>query len=885
MKAPTSRELRNPYFLLRTPDGLGSYIKRDCMRLIQSEREPLSAFLAPIATSDEGKGGKIEYRLDALPIDTLEPASFVPSPQLEAFEQAVEAFLSKGDGERISDHEKRLRNHFRLPDPDLEPDAYWLYGPVDDRRLLILWGCEFRQNSSLPLRGNGGTPGVLEKLRARKASWRQQQDSALQLIRDKQLPLAPFLASATTGASGETDGYLVEGRKLPAAECTPAKKLPAASMQAFQKAVEAFYARALPDSPASDYEKSLIQAFQLPDPSRQPQHYRLHKDRFFIVLDGKESEAEALYPGTDTRLGIPPQQKAEDGTLMVPDTVLSKLGAKAKKPPNKPLYAGLAAVAIVAAVTAFILLGDRTPPELVEVLAENDPETIQVTFSEAVHPDSLQPTEDGSQPFRIRHERGHFLDILDSSIDPERPQVVNLQVEALEERPYTLNVRNITDRSRARNVMEQPAERNFTFRDTIPPEIEHISAHPENPRGLLIRFSKDLDPGSASNPIAFRIPGFTTRSASLMDDGRTVQVETEERFEHRREYTLEVRSNIRDASRERNPVADGTSQLFEYVDTIPPSIERVAASSNQVTVRVFFNKTIQRAGAETPGNYQILQHPAEDPDSISALEIQSVRLLPDDRTVDLFTAPMANGIQYQLTVSNIRDRADPPNTLEASDPIEFQFTGQMDTRAPQVRTVRMSENAGLDLLQVTFDKPVRESSALNPLAYTLEDSDATIEEVQPTGDPAQYVLTLSEPLMPTAVHRLIVEAVEDHIGNRIDGEHRSPRFSVPGMSLPMANDLVIDNVQVSSDGQRVTLSFLDGLMPNPAGNPNNYRFSGNNRITSIELEPEQEPVQVTLILDPSTPLQSGRHTITVRNQFLELIPDTLQAEVIEEFRF
>ncbi|MCC5833461.1 MAG: hypothetical protein JJU20_01895 [Opitutales bacterium] len=884
MKAPSSRELRNPYFLLRTPDGLGSYIKRDCMRLIQSEREPLSAFLAPVATSDEGKGGKIEYRFDALPIDTLEQASFVPEPQLEAFEKAVDAFLDKAKTERISDHEQRLRNHFRLPDPDLEPDAYWLYGPVDDRRLLILWGCEFRQNSSLPLRGNGGAPGVLEKLRARKASWRQQQDSALQLIRDKQLPLAPFLASATTGASGSVDGYLVEGRKLPAEECNPAKRLPANSMQAFQKAVEAFYARALPDSPASDYEKSLITSFQLPDPSRHPDRYRLHKDRFFIVLDGKETESDCLYPGSDQRLGIPPKFEAEDGTTMMPDTVLDKLGAKAKKPANKPLYAGLAAAVLVAAVVAFILLGDRSPPELVEIRAVDDPEWVDVVFSEGIHEDSLQPAEDGSQPFRIRHERGHFLDVLESRIAANDSSIVQLRVEPLEERNYTLNVRNVTDRSRARNVFEGPVDRNFLFRDTIPPEIEHISAHPENPRGLVIRFSKELDPGSASNPNAFRIPGFTTRSANLMEDGLTVQVETEERFEHRREYTLEVRS-IRDASRERNEIAEGTSIPFEYVDTIPPTIERVAAESNQVTVRVFFNKTIQRARAESPGNYQILQHPAEDPEAVSALEIEAVRLLPDDRTVDLITAPMANGIQYQLIVSNIRDRADPPNTLEESEPVEFQFRGQMDTRAPQVRTVRMSENAGLDVLQVTFDKPVRESTALNPLHYTLLDSHVTIEEVEPTGDPSQYVLTLSEPLAPTDIHRLIVEAVEDHIGNRIDGEHQSPRFSVPGVSIPPNEDVEIESVRVSSDGQRVSLAFAIPLVQNPAGNLSNYQFSGNNRVQSIELDPEDAPTEITLTLDPETPIQSGSHQLRVRNQRLEWEPEVPQADAVKEFQF
>jgi PKD domain len=75
----------------------------------------------------------------------------VPITELEAFEEAVRAFLQKADAEGTAPRAKEIIAHLRLPDPDLETDMYRLYGPPWNRRLLALWGCERRQASSLPL--------------------------------------------------------------------------------------------------------------------------------------------------------------------------------------------------------------------------------------------------------------------------------------------------------------------------------------------------------------------------------------------------------------------------------------------------------------------------------------------------------------------------------------------------------------------------------------------------------------------------------------------------------------------------------------------------------------------------------------------------------------
>lgn len=886
MTPPATRRLAKPYFLFRTPDGLDSYFNRECRRLLLSPQEPLAGFLAPVVTNDEGKGGTIEYNLAAMADENLEPMASLPDTLREQLAQAIHAFLDRGEnGEnRISDHEKRLRHGFRLPDPDLEPDAYWLYGPVEDRRLLIFWGCEFRQNSSVKLRGDGSpNSGLLEKLAARRPTWRQTQDAAVRLIRERQLPLAPFLATPTTNASGQVDGFLVQGRKIPASDCrSGTQKIPDAWVQGFRSAAESHLARALPEAGGSDYEKALVCAVQLPDPTQLPLRFQRTKDALFIVLDGQETEEQCLHPTADVRLAIPQPRKATDGSVIMPDTVADKLGKSATRPSRLPLYACLAVFFLALSFGGFFFFQDRSHPELVQVIAIDNPRQVMVVFSEALDPNTI--AGETSPAFRILHgERGHFLTIESIELVPNANDRVLITVEPLEERPYTLQIQGIADRSR--NVMPHPQEHIFAFRDTTPPTIETISAHPEEANKLLIRFSKSIDPNSVRNPNAFQLIGFTVGNTSLSEDQKTVTVETREIFEHNREYSVRVQG-IRDYTLERNPIAEGTTPTFTYRDTVPPVIERIAADRDQITVRVIFTKRLEQSSAETPGNFQLTAQAVDSPSEPEPIAIRAVRLLGDRRAVDIFTrVPLRNGITYRLTASGIRDQATPPNTLTASQPIEFLFQGAEDLAPPRIVSVQVEPNSSQRLV-VTFDKPVNETSATQAEAYRIEEAPAEVIAVTATSDPTRVVVGLDQPLRGPASRHLQVIGVEDFLGNRIAESHRSPAFDVPGMAS-YANDLeyTLGSVRPSSDGEQIILNFEDALVPGPAQNTANYRLSGNVRISQIQLEPAEAPTTVTLILDPARKLATGTHRITLRNLRLEYDPDALQAEVTTEFRF
>ena len=153
LTAPTRRDLRSPYFIFRTLDGTGTYFTAENLPIVLSPKEPLSRFLAPARVVEAGGVRSISYDLAAIQLDTARPMEFLPQSEIDAFAEAVRAFYDKAHeaAQRIVPYEKRLRAHFRLPDPELEADAYWVYGPAHDRRLLILWGCELKAGTSLPL--------------------------------------------------------------------------------------------------------------------------------------------------------------------------------------------------------------------------------------------------------------------------------------------------------------------------------------------------------------------------------------------------------------------------------------------------------------------------------------------------------------------------------------------------------------------------------------------------------------------------------------------------------------------------------------------------------------------------------------------------------------
>jgi hypothetical protein len=66
----------------------------------------------------------------------------IPPGAIDELEHRLEAFAKLADNERASSDRRQLIRGFRLPNPQTHPEFYRLYGPSDNRRLLVIWGME-----------------------------------------------------------------------------------------------------------------------------------------------------------------------------------------------------------------------------------------------------------------------------------------------------------------------------------------------------------------------------------------------------------------------------------------------------------------------------------------------------------------------------------------------------------------------------------------------------------------------------------------------------------------------------------------------------------------------------------------------------------------------
>ena len=314
-----SRLLHSPYFVLRTPIG-GYYLDAEYNQNMVRRPESLAQFLAEAqrVQSPSCEMGEVKYTARK----NQQPLRYLHEGAIKEFEEAAVRFLKTAP---TSDH-AALRAAFRLPDPAREPDAYWVSGERFAPQLMILWGCEKEQNSSLPLTGQGRT--VCSELRARAMSWLRLFRDGIELSRfaaDGQSldqdarSLGAFLAFPVLDATGKVThlDHLVKGqyvrtrvseKRMDFSKARPLTQLPGSEVERFAAAAREFYRVAHPSGcvcaacagkPASSaaskkpgvlsYQQELRQGFRLPDPDARP-------DAYYVVGAPQSCKLLALCP-------------------------------------------------------------------------------------------------------------------------------------------------------------------------------------------------------------------------------------------------------------------------------------------------------------------------------------------------------------------------------------------------------------------------------------------------------------------------------------------------------------------------------------------------------------------------------------------------------------
>lgn len=294
------RPLRSPYFILRTTVG-GYYLEEKYNeKLVKSPVNRLSLFLADalLVAAPGSDLGEVRYK----PRKDIRPLRYINEGALQDFIQAASDFYKGGNNAGHAD----LRLNFRLPDPAKEPDAYWVFGERFAPQLLILWGCEKEQGSSLALIGEGRS--VVKELRSKAISWTRLFREGIEFIRykDSQEALKEYLAFPVLSADGRLthverfkDGQYVKEEVQPGGfksfKVRPLKKLPARAITRFKRLSEEFYRKAhlggcacslcaaQAKGPSAGggqgasgrltYEQELRRGFRLPDPELRPDAY------------------------------------------------------------------------------------------------------------------------------------------------------------------------------------------------------------------------------------------------------------------------------------------------------------------------------------------------------------------------------------------------------------------------------------------------------------------------------------------------------------------------------------------------------------------------------------------------------------------------------------
>lgn len=103
-------------------------------------------------------------------------------------------------------------------------------------------------------------------------------------------------------------------------------------------------------------------------------------------------------------------------------------------------------------------------------------------------------------------------------------------------------------------------------------------------------------------------------------------------------------------------------------DVVPPTVLAVETGGNPNRLLVTFSEPVETASAAQLANYRIRIVGGEE------LVVQGATLLPGDQSVELAgTFNFRVGVNYQVTISGIRDRAQTPNTL-SPNPTTSPFT-------------------------------------------------------------------------------------------------------------------------------------------------------------------------------------------------------------------
>ncbi|MEI7730879.1 MAG: Ig-like domain-containing protein [Verrucomicrobiota bacterium] len=681
-----------PYWILRTDAGGGNYFSPGTLPVVKAFNERLARFLADTnyGPSPDGKCNLITYLPGKIPIDQVRDFRYITETELKAFERAANSFYAKADPDAKTPlHAKELRKNFRLPDPKLEPDAYRVYGDKYDPKLLVFWGCEKNQGSSLPLirydRLGYKSTSVYDRLKELLLSWEEQQRQAIELIKEINDPLGRFIASPVFEKGKLVKILTRTGTEIPLDQLKKLKPLPKRSLArgefaAFRKACMDFYAKAHPEEADAEenenlpvgeqkkpavgsYEKELRRNFRLPDPDRMPDCFWMFKGRLFVLYGDPYLVKENCLPlCTDTVLGVPVAPASKPGAKAEEDVDFVEKKSKAAPPPALTVVdklklreksaavvlaiaGGVVGLMLVGALVAYLSI-DKTPPVITGAEISNDVKMdppnkrnkLVVVFNKPVAPESVTKAK-----YDLKSASGNSLmKISQAEPDPtdKKRLILTLSETVRETDNYSLHIEGVTDTTRQKNQVDKNKPVSVVAADLRPPGCVSVSAG-ESLNKLLVEFDEPVGKASAESEKNYQVAGMNITAAQVTDP-RLIVLQADKSFEMNKDYSLTIKL-VEDQSIAHKSMGTVTVP-FKYVDNTPLKVLAVNATENQWTITIDFSKPVDSATAQDVSYFTI-----KNPD----LKVLSSKPR-GERSVVLTTDLLTVGSKYQLAVRGVK---------------------------------------------------------------------------------------------------------------------------------------------------------------------------------------------------------------------------------------
>ena len=349
---------------------------------------------------------------------------------------------------------------------------------------------------------------------------------------------------------------------------------------------------------------------------------------------------------------------------------------------------------------------DEDPPRLTAAELHGT-DVLEVVFDESVARESSENT--------ANYQISPYIEITDAvlvgdslnrvylSTGPHTPGV-----------SYAVSVSNITDRAPAANMIAAGTSRSYVSPvvDNTPPRL--ISAKLEGQTFLVLTFSEFIDQASAENEANYQIsPSLAVEEATLDASLKTVFLKTA-RHQPGADYTVTV-TGVKD--RAASPNSIGTDNTAAYhcqsVDITPPELLTAELYGN-AALELRFSEPIETASAIQTANYSI----------DNGITIESVSISESQARVILTTSQHHQKGTYTVSVSNLRDLAESPNTIAAGASTEYVYT-PVDTISPKVVSVGATNK---NTIEIIFDEPLERISAENKQNYNVNNG-VTVNKV------------------------------------------------------------------------------------------------------------------------------------------------------------